>query len=202
MVRRTKEEAQQTRESLIAVAERLFLEKGVAKTSLVDIAKEAGVTRGAIYWHFEDKDSLFCAMHEQVKLPFDLMIEEAIAKDDPVEGLRQMTIKSLQNIVDDERSRNVFKILMFQCYQQIDNGEKPREQECRSNVLQKLEKILIKIDKMGKLNPALTPSEAAHFLHSFISGTFSDYVRHPDEYDLVKMAPIFVDSFFKGLFRD
>lgn len=203
MARRTKEEAEQTRESLIAVAERLFLEKGVAKTSLVDIAHAAGVTRGAIYWHFEDKDALFQAMHEQVKLPFDLLVEEAIAKDDPVEGLRHVIIKSLLNIVHNERSRNIFKILAFRCDQEAQKCEGvPREQQCRSNVLVKMEKILTKIDKMGKLDKAYTPHDAAYYLHSFMIGSFLDYVRYTDEYDLEKLAPTFVDTLFKGLFVD
>ena len=49
-MRRTKEQAEQTRTSILASAEILFLEKGVAHTSLEHIAKHAGVTRGAVYW--------------------------------------------------------------------------------------------------------------------------------------------------------
>ena len=48
-MRRTKEDAQQTRESLLDAAECLFAERGVSRTSLQDIAKAAGVTRGAVY---------------------------------------------------------------------------------------------------------------------------------------------------------
>jgi len=199
MVRRTKEEAEQTRDSLLAVAEQLFLEKGVAKTSLANIAKAAGVTRGAIYWHFADKDALFTAMHEQVKLPFDLLMEEAIAKDDPVEGLRVATIKSLQNIVSDNRARSVFTILVFRCEQNTANV--PRDQQCRTGVIDKLEKVITKIHKQGKLTPTMNPQEAAHFLHCFMVGIFSDYVRNPKEYDLMKLAPVFVETIFMGLFR-
>src|ERR1700712_1304134 len=55
MVRRTKEEAAETRNSILDAAERVFFEKGVSRTTLADIALEAGVTRGAIYWHFANK---------------------------------------------------------------------------------------------------------------------------------------------------
>ena len=58
MVRRTKEEAQETRNSILDAAERVFFEKGVSRTSLADIAQAAGVTRGAIYWHFAHKSDL------------------------------------------------------------------------------------------------------------------------------------------------
>ena len=42
MVRRTKEEAQETRNSILDAAERVFFEKGVSRTSLADIAQAAG----------------------------------------------------------------------------------------------------------------------------------------------------------------
>ena len=53
MARRTKAEAQATRNALIDAAERLFDSQGVSRTSLQDIAQAAGATRGAIYWHFK-----------------------------------------------------------------------------------------------------------------------------------------------------
>ena len=61
MARRTKAEAQATRNALIDAAERLFDSRGVSRTSLQDIAQAAGATRGAIYWHFKDKADLFNA---------------------------------------------------------------------------------------------------------------------------------------------
>ena len=65
MVRRTKEDALATRSSLLDAAELLFQAQGVSRTSLADIAREAGTTRGAIYWHFKDKADLFNAMMER-----------------------------------------------------------------------------------------------------------------------------------------
>ncbi|MGN1393081.1 MAG: TetR family transcriptional regulator [Succinivibrionaceae bacterium] len=59
MVRKTREEAQKTKESIMDIALDIFCEKGYEKTNLSDIAKRANVTRGAIYWHFENKDELF-----------------------------------------------------------------------------------------------------------------------------------------------
>ena len=55
-MRKTKEEAQQTRCNLLAAALTVFYHRGVAHTSLDEIAKAAGVTRGALYWHFKNKE--------------------------------------------------------------------------------------------------------------------------------------------------
>lgn len=64
MARKTKQEAQETRQHILDVALRLFSQQGVSSTSLGEIAKAAGVTRGAIYWHFKDKSDLFSEIWE------------------------------------------------------------------------------------------------------------------------------------------
>ena len=61
MARRTKQEAQATRSHILDTAELVFEQRGVSGTSLGEIAKAAGLTRGAIYWHFKDKADLFNA---------------------------------------------------------------------------------------------------------------------------------------------
>lgn len=71
MVRRTKEEAQETRSQILQAAEQAFYERGVARTTLADIAALAGVTRGAIYWHFSNKSDLLQALLDTLHEPLD-----------------------------------------------------------------------------------------------------------------------------------
>jgi AcrR family transcriptional regulator len=56
-----------TRRSLVAEARHLFGERGYAATSVDEIVRAAGVTKGALYHHFADKDDLFRAVVEDVK---------------------------------------------------------------------------------------------------------------------------------------
>ena len=65
MARKTKEDAQKTRQQLIEAAITQFSTRGVASTTLTDIADAAGVTRGAVYWHFSSKAEIFNAIWEQ-----------------------------------------------------------------------------------------------------------------------------------------
>ena len=65
MSKRTHAEALQTKQSILAAAQKIFTERGFAKASLSDIAREANVTRGAIYWHFENKSELLAALMEE-----------------------------------------------------------------------------------------------------------------------------------------
>lgn len=58
---------ERTRARLLDAASRLYLERGFGVTSLDDIAREAGVTKGAVYAHFASKEDLLVALLEQAQ---------------------------------------------------------------------------------------------------------------------------------------
>src|SRR6185437_1336252 len=113
MARRTKDEAEKTRDAILDAAEKVFYARGVSRTSIEQIAVAAGVTRGAIYWHFRDKLELCTAMADRVFLPYEDMLKELAAEqssDTPLEGLKKACIHSLELMATDKRRRNVVSI--------------------------------------------------------------------------------------------
>ncbi len=62
MPRRTKEEAEHTREAILSAALELFYEKGFSRTTFDEIAKRINLTKGAVYWHFRNKVDLLAAI--------------------------------------------------------------------------------------------------------------------------------------------
>jgi AcrR family transcriptional regulator len=65
--RRKAEQSEQTRRLLLDVARELFAERGYAGTATEEIVQRAGVTRGALYHQFRDKEDLFLAVYEEVE---------------------------------------------------------------------------------------------------------------------------------------
>jgi len=83
------ERGQSTREQLIAIATRLFGERGYEGASIEAVLRESGVSRGALYHHFDSKEALFEAVFESVETSVSHEIVAATAGiDDPVEALR------------------------------------------------------------------------------------------------------------------
>lgn len=85
MARKTREEAAQTRQSILEAARHLFHSQGVSATTLEQIARSAGVTRGAVYWHFLDKSALISALREQLTLSLTGHVD-AIMLDESTEN--------------------------------------------------------------------------------------------------------------------
>jgi TetR/AcrR family acrAB operon transcriptional repressor len=114
LARRTKEEAQATRERLLDTAEAMFLQRGVARTSLNDIASAAGLTRGAVYWHFDDKAALYNALMDRFSARCVPLLEalHQAPVNDPAMILRRMALIPIELMLTDTQIRRLFTIAM------------------------------------------------------------------------------------------
>lgn len=98
-MRRTKEDAELTRQQLLDAGCKIFGDKGYAATRLSDIAEEAGVTRGAIYWHFKNKKELFIALFQEKVDPFVDEVKDVLEQDcPPLEKLRNLMSQILDKM--------------------------------------------------------------------------------------------------------
>ncbi|MDA0633866.1 TetR/AcrR family transcriptional regulator [Nonomuraea sp. MCN248] len=89
MTRTRAEQREATRRALVAVGRRLFAGRGYAAVGLAEIVREAGVTKGALYHHFDGKAALFRAVLEEVQQEMGARVAaEADAEGDPWEQLK------------------------------------------------------------------------------------------------------------------
>lgn len=196
MVRRTKEEALETRNRILDAAEDVFYARGVARTSLSDIAQAAGVTRGAIYWHFRNKADVFAAMCERVKLPMETMCSPpGVEANDPLGELRTVGNFLLRQLVEDAHWRKVFEIMFNKCeYVEDTSPILKRQQESFEEGLDKLAHIIDQAARRGQLPADLdVPLAVAHF-HASFGGIMSDYLFYPDASSLATKRERLVDA--------
>jgi len=174
MVRRTKEEAGKTRKDIIESARTVFHQCGVSRSTLEKIAKDAGVTRGAIYWHFKDKAELFFAMREDVFAPMvertdSLLFSEAYAN--PLDAI-EASLKELFRVLDDcSVVREVFEIMISRC-EYVDEFASVQEEVGRPafEFLEKMERIYQRAADKGMLREGLDPVILARDTWAFTSG--------------------------------
>ena len=202
MVRRTKEEAQETRTRILDAAERVFHDKGVAHASLEDIAATADVTRGAIYWHFKDKAELFDALMQRVVLPVEAIREGADRGEqpDPLSLLRQSAVDVLLRTARDAKTRRVFEIAYHKCeYVGDAAGVRDRHIASQKECLGTIEEGFRACVKIGRLPESVDPKVAAIGAMSLVSGLIANWVLAPRSFSLEKHAETLVDIYFRGL---
>ena len=203
-MRRTKEEADNTRTAILTAAELLFLKKGVSHTSLEQIARQAGVTRGAVYWHFQNKAHLFNEMLNQVRLPTEQMAKQISQCDpnNPIVGLRYLCTEVLLTVGSDERKRRILTILQRRCEFTADLREAEERHEAYINEFIDLcEQLFSQPSTAARLYAGITPRMAAISLHTMLLGLLSNWLRDPTLFDVALAGPM-LDGLFRGIITD
>ena len=202
MARRTKADAQATRASLLDAAEHLFQSRGVARTSLNDIALAAGTTRGAIYWHFKDKADLFNAMMERVTLPLEqtLALVDLERTHDPVAQLRHALLQALRLISRDEQTHRVLLIATHKVeYTEELCAVQQRHLRSQDLALRYIHTALEAAFANRKKAPPVPLEAAAGGLQMLVEGLLHQWLLNPAAFDLVETGASVLDVYLAGL---
>ncbi len=202
MVKRTRVEAQATRESLLAATLQVFREHGVAHTRLADVADRAGVTRGAIYWHFRDKAELFQAVCERGTLPVEALLVEASqnTQHDPLAMVRQLALMALTQLAQHEDTQAMFDVIFHKCEFAADLAPIVAKNDAdRAACLSQVQRLFDQAVACGQLPPTTDTLLATHGLHAYMVGLMHEWVLHPQSYDLAACAEPLLDCYLAGL---
>jgi TetR/AcrR family acrAB operon transcriptional repressor len=188
MARNTKEKALETRGNILDAAEDVFYDKGVSNTSLNDVAAAAGVTRGAIYWHFKNKADLFDAMCRRVRDPMLTMIEEMADEktEDPLGQLRKGGDFVMQQVVDNPHYRKVLTILFHKCEYLDDNDPiLIRQKDWLGHGMNTIRRVMENAKSKGQLADDIDINLASVMLRVTFDGLLNNWLFMPDNFDLV-----------------
>jgi TetR/AcrR family acrAB operon transcriptional repressor len=112
MARKTKAEAALTRHRIVECARQVFSRDGVTNTSLDHVAKEAGVTRGAVYWHFRNKADLFMAVRQETGI---LLRFADFKSGDALRRLECGLHEALRRLAEDKQARETYEVMLWKC---------------------------------------------------------------------------------------
>ncbi|MDZ4262234.1 MAG: TetR family transcriptional regulator [Pseudomonadota bacterium] len=205
MARKNKTETEQTRQDIITAARQVFAERGVSRSTLEQIAKTAGVTRGAIYWHFKNKPDLFFAMMEQVSLPLIDQIGENLPDSDQIDPLRNIQ-ESMNEIVrllqEDDIARTTFEIIILKCeyvdeFASLDN----RVLKTGCNFMQILNRAYENAQAKELLRPGLDPALCALDSYTFMKGLIHLWLSDIDGNIIRDKTAVLINSHVSTRYR-
>lgn len=202
MARKTKEDALLTRELILDAAERVFHKRGVSRTSLQEIAQDAGLSRGAIYWHFENKGELFHAMMERVTLPMMAGFNDLRSglEEQPLEQIRRNTASALQQIVHNDQVRRVFEIATHKV-EYVDELQLMRERHVagRNECIDDTHRLMQVAHDKGQVRSDIDLRSATLGLFALVGGLKIHWLLDPGGFDLEAVGETTLDSYLRGL---
>lgn len=205
MVRRTPEEAQQTRGRILDSAEQVFLDHGVGAATLQQIADAAGVTRGAVYHHFQDKREILDEMLARVILPLQVNMDNTLGAPDAPEPLQRL-IDHLdlvfRYLVHTPRARRVFDILTTRFeFGAANEPMRQRKLASRDEFRTHLQAALAAAQRRGELAPEPPAADLALGLFALVDGFIRTWILQPELFDLERVGSAAVRQYLAGLRR-
>ncbi len=201
MARKTREDTEQTRQSIIAAARAVFTRQGVRSTTLEQVASEAGVTRGAIYHHFDNKMALFQAMREQVQLPMmDASVAQLLdATLDPLARVRHLLLATLESVQGHEVTRATLEIMTFKCEYVGDFAANlDQARHCHDEMFAQLCTTYRAARRSGQLRAGLSAETAAAQTVVFIGGLIKTWLFDEAGTLVRNRAPKLIDAHVDG----
>lgn len=189
----------ETRRRILEAATAVFDKRSWKDVTLEDVASAAGVTRGAVYWHFAGKECLFDAVCKATPLPAEL-IDAGVTEwcgDDPLGHFRDACLAILAEASGTEGADEV--------YSAPSNREELldpagslllRHRTSVERSRQSLQRVLAAAVEKGQLPATLDTELGARLLHGIVAGLLGDWLLKPNSFDLVAEGERALDAAF------
>lgn len=199
-MKRTKEEAAVTRRTLLKQALDTFSKQGYSASTLEDIARDANLTRGAIYWHFGSKAELYNTLVEEYAGRATVVMQQAIAEGGSLlEILRRVFVRQLQAIEQDDELRAVMELALFKTggVPELEEGRK-QQIESGLSLVDMLAGVMKQGAEQGLLRGDMAPKTMARAYLAYQNGLIHLWLSAPGEFSLEQSAQAFAEVLLAG----
>lgn len=202
-MRRTKEAAAITREHLLDAALQCFSTMGYSATTLDDIAKQAGTTRGAIHWHFGNKAELFNTLvRERYKRAATIFRDASATELSPLQQFQQLLIRWLSYTEEDPDFRTMLELVLLKTEMapELAGGMQEKIQGNRFS-LEYFTALIQKGIAAGEIRPEVNAQTSALAALGLVNGVTSLWLIDQTAFSLKDIAPEVVDLFLQGIIK-
>jgi TetR/AcrR family acrAB operon transcriptional repressor len=213
MARRTKTDAEITRQQLLKAGLAAFSRRGYAETRLEDVAEEAGVTRGAIYHHFGSKAELYKSLVDETmrRVQLTMMGEDSkgqlgeeqdstARQQSPRAALRQLWLRLTTLVEEDAEYRAVVELMTFKTAVPPDLEEGMNDKAANSKkMLSVLEDLVVRGIAACEIRADVDPGDVALSLLALQNGLVMLWLMAPDSFSLRQRAERIIDLHLEGI---
>ncbi|MBV7337237.1 TetR family transcriptional regulator [Chloroflexi bacterium TSY] len=201
-MKRTADEAAETRSAILDAALSVFGQSGYHAARLKDISDQAGVTRGAIYHHFENKLGLYQALRDAANsLIQDKIIPQAIAEGGPfLDILERIIVRTLVAIEEDKRLQNTMRLDLSQS--DFSGELEPIAEMIRESAVTEVNNVASFFEmaiQQGAIRADIEPAIIARALLAFQNGMIRIWLVNPDAFSLKADAPQLARLFLSSI---
>ncbi len=201
MARKTKEEAERTRQSLLKAGLTVFSRTGYTAATLEGIAREAGVTRGAIYWHFGSKAELYSAMMNEYSQRGAQIVQAAAAEGGGFANvLRRVFVRMLEAVESDPALREAMQVSLFKTERTPDLL--PQQQHQIESTRALLKSIAVTMQQgidSGQVRSDVDPDEMARAFLALQNGAIYLWLNDTESFSLAASAPALAEIYLRGI---
>lgn len=195
-----------TRDRILCSAARVFASKGLQKATLDEVAADAGMTKGAIYWHFRSKNDLFFALldhrFQECTSPLDGDLDVA-ARQSQCGSAKAAMATMFRNGLRRCTTDVEWPRLYFECVAQT------RDPEVRSRLADFYERgwqmsrdCTLTLQERGLAPAGLDPDLSAVFWTALFDGLVLAWMINPDRMDFEALATGIFDMLWHGIAPD
>lgn len=203
-MRRSRAATEITRTRVLQAALEAFAASGVRATTLEDVAALAGVTRGAVYWHFENKAALVAAIVDQLQWPMDIGPDIAAyrAHPKPLQLLHEHMWRQMARCMEDPNQWRAAQLVLLP----PERAELPADAATRigrtmGDTVQRLSQVMALARERRQLREGLRPACVARCLHSVGIAVLVEHA-HRQEGCRPHASSLCIDLFMAGACSD
>jgi len=196
-MRRTEEEAQQTRADILDAALTVFSEKGYAATRLEEVAAEARVTRGAVYHHFVNKSGLYLAVIDDAEKSAQSTVHDAISEGGSFREILQRILSAgFEKLENDMRYRKAFALT--QETRRLEPVQTRSRQQAVGMVDTIAEYMKVGIQQ-GEVRADADPENLARAFLAYQNGMAELWLANPRAFSMKRQATALADLLLTGI---
>lgn len=200
-MKKTPAAAAETRSDILKAALTVFSQRGYSATTLEQVARAAGVTRGAVYWHFANKTALYQALLQTYSGQAGTIMQQAAAAGGSfIDICRRILVQLLTSLAEDKELRAVMELSLFKTEQSDELQDVVTNQTAATNALiVQLAAIMQQGVALGALRAECDPYDIARGFLAYQQGIFYLWLVDPTSFSLRDRATALADLFIKGI---